>query len=122
MNGKRQVCGASPVAASANLSAHAHHDDVDYAPHYGGRALFRDYPFGVVANGGFHFRWLFCFRAISVELANKQQVTVLLPNDSLLPQPGQTFAVYAVGKRFGHERYTAQLYAPHVAVVAGSRT
>ncbi|MBY0471498.1 hypothetical protein K2X30_10055 [bacterium] len=68
------------------------------------------------------YSWLFCLRSVSVELADKKQIVVSFPSDAVLPTSGQTVAVYAVGKRFGSERYVAQLYTPHVAVVAGSKT
>jgi len=63
----------------------------------------------------------FCLRAISVQLSNKQQMSVYLPLNAPVPLPGQTLAVFEGGKFFGAKRYIATLYAPHLAVVSGSR-
>jgi hypothetical protein len=67
------------------------------------------------------FGWFFCLRAISLQLPNKKQVKVYQPLEAPLPLPGQEFAVYDGGSHFGQKRHLGQLYAPHLAIVSGSR-
>jgi hypothetical protein len=86
-----------------------------------GKALFA----GVVTNPAEapndFFGRTFCMRAISVQLSNKKQMNVYLPLTAPVPLPGQTLAVFDGGKVLGAKRYIATLYAPHLAVVSGSR-
>lgn len=66
------------------------------------------------------FGWFFCLRAITVELRNRKQIRVYLPVEAPVPLPGQTLAIFDGGNVFGAQRYVAVLYAPHLAIVAGS--
>ncbi len=67
------------------------------------------------------FGRLFCLRRIAIELPTKAQTTVYMPLEAPVPLPGQTLAVFDGGKAFGAKRQVAILYAPHLAIVGGSR-
>lgn len=67
------------------------------------------------------FGRLFCLRRIAIELPTRAQTTVYMPLDAPIPLPGETLAVFDGGKAFGAKRQVAILYAPHLAIVGGSR-
>jgi hypothetical protein len=66
------------------------------------------------------FSWFYCFRPVTVQLTNKTQITVYVSLDSPPPLPGETLAVFEMGRIFGEKRHVAMLYAPHVVVVRGA--
>lgn len=66
------------------------------------------------------FSWLYCVKPITVQLANKTQMTVYISLDAPDVRPGQTMVLFEAGKILGEKRYLAMLYAPHVAVIKGA--
>jgi hypothetical protein len=62
------------------------------------------------------FSWFYCLRPITVELKNKSQVTVYVSSQVPSPLPGETLAVFDMGKAMGETRYLGIVYAPHVAI------
>jgi hypothetical protein len=67
------------------------------------------------------FAWFYCLHCISVELQDKTQMRVYLSPHENIPFPGDTVAVFKLGRSLGRKRYMATLYAPHVAVFAATR-
>lgn len=66
------------------------------------------------------FSWFYCFRPITVELPDRTQVKVYVPDDFEMPSPGQRMAVFEAVSFWGEKRHFAVVYAPHVAVVRGA--
>jgi hypothetical protein len=66
------------------------------------------------------FSWLYCFRPITAQLANRTQITVYLALEAPCPLPGETLVVFEMGAVFGEKRYVGMVYTPHIAVVRGS--
>jgi hypothetical protein len=86
-----------------------------------GQGSFKGRIRGRVRSGKFDlFAWLFCLQAVEVETTAKKVVQVYLPLDMDLPSPGQTLAVFDAGIQLGAKRLVAVIYAPHLAVIAGS--
>jgi hypothetical protein len=67
------------------------------------------------------YAWFYCFHCISVQLQDKTQLRVYLSPHENIPFPGDTVAIFKLGRFFGKKRYMATLYAPHVAVFAAVR-
>lgn len=67
------------------------------------------------------FSRFYCLRPIGVQLTDGRQVKVYLPLDSPMPLPGVKMAVFEPISALGEPRHLGQVYAPHVAVVAGVR-
>jgi len=67
------------------------------------------------------FGYFFCLRSVRVELGQGRDVRVYVPRDLPALIPGQKVALFYGGKVFGARRYVGLLYAPHIAVMAGSR-
>lgn len=65
------------------------------------------------------FAFLACMNVMSLQLANGTQMKVYLPETSPKPRPGETLAVFDVGKTLGAKRYVGVFYAPHLAIVRG---
>jgi hypothetical protein len=68
------------------------------------------------------YSWFYCFHCISVELQDGSQLRVYLSPHENVPFPGDTVAVFSLGRVLGRKRYIATLYAPHVAVFAAVRS
>jgi hypothetical protein len=67
------------------------------------------------------FGWWYGFRSIAVQLPSKAQIRVYMPLAAPVPLPAQTLALFNVGNQLGTPRYVALLYAPHMAVIDGSK-
>ncbi len=67
------------------------------------------------------FAWFHCLTTVAVKLETGQQMKVYLPAELPIPRPGQTLAVFDVGKVLGQKRHLAIVYAPHVVIVSGGR-
>lgn len=65
------------------------------------------------------FGWVHCFRAICVELPDRHQLKIYIPDSMELPAPGVRFALFDLGKVFGERRWVGEPYLPHVAVFRG---
>lgn len=76
-------------------------------------------PFAGAGKASDFFCWFFCFSKQSVQLPNRSMVDVYFPQAAILPRPGQTVAVFELGRVFGRARYIGVLHTPHVAVVSG---
>lgn len=66
-------------------------------------------------------RW-FLLKSVSVQVAGKRQVIVLIPDSEPTPLPGQEFIVHENGKWLGSMRYVGLLHAPHMVVLSGGVT
>lgn len=62
------------------------------------------------------YGWMYCLRAVCVQLQNGKQVKVYLPLDAPASRPGDPL----IGVEVAGGRYLAMAYTPHVAVVLGS--
>lgn len=69
---------------------------------------------------GDRFSWFFGLRVITIQLADKTQLRVYLPENAPIPQPGQKLAAFKVGKLLGAPRHIGVIYAPHLAIVRGA--
>jgi hypothetical protein len=67
------------------------------------------------------FSRFYCLRPIGVQLLDGRQLKVFIPLDAPIPVPGEKMAVFEAIQAMGEARHVAQVYAPHVAVVAGVR-
>lgn len=64
----------------------------------------------------------FCLHPVRVELPDRRQVTVLIPDTEPKPLPGQQFVVYSNGRWLGASRHIGCLHAPHMAVLSSRPT
>lgn len=85
------------------------------------KALFK----GTVADppelGSDFFAWVYGFRVICVQKSDGSQTRVYIPSHSIQPRPGDQLAVFDDGIVLGEKRFLGLLYAPHVAVLLGTR-
>jgi len=63
--------------------------------------------------------WLYGFKAVRIELADKKQAIVYLPADVPIPGIGYKLIAFNVSRGPWEEVYLAAPYTPHVAVVRG---
>lgn len=66
------------------------------------------------------FSRLYCLQSVAVQLKTGAQVVAYLPRGVPIPLPGQKFALFDCGTRYGAKRYVGWVYAPHMVVVHGS--
>ncbi len=76
-------------------------------------------PFAGESKASDFFCWFLCFKKQSVQLGNRKLVEVYFPLGAILPRPGQTVAIFELGRVLGRARYIGVLHTPHVAVVSG---